>query len=104
MNNTNIFVIRNNKDDKIKITYEMYLLKLMRKMKNFNEIIIQAQIGCQDMTNSLIEDIIGVGEWTKEYEKRTKILKINKEKNEKYQLEIYEFCVRRGVHNQIKNV
>ncbi len=102
VNRNNIFVIIKNRDNKI--TYEVYLLKLIKLMKCFNEVVIHSQIGCQELTNSLIDDIIGVGGWIKEYERKRKIMCQNKsDKKKRYQLEIFEYCIRRDVHNQLKN-
>jgi len=96
----NIFVITKNE----KITYEIYLTKLIKFIRNIDEVKVQSQIGMQTIAHSIIEDVLGVGGWIKEYDdKKIKINKKNKE-NKKYQLEIYEFCIRRDVHNQIKNV
>lgn len=95
----NLFIITKND----KISYEEYLTKLVKKLKYKPYITIQTPSGCQEFTNSIVNDILGVGGWIKEYEEKKKITRQNKEKKE-YELEIYEFYIKRDIHNPIKNV
>lgn len=96
----NLFIITKNE----KISYEDYLTKLVKKLKYMPYVVIQTPSGCQEFTNSIVNDILGVGGWIKEYERKKSIKRQNMETKEEYELEIYEFYIKRDIHNPIKNV
>ena len=95
---TNTFVIINKEG----VTSEIYLAKLVRKVRTLNFIIIYSHIGVQWMADRVVNDFLGVGGWVKEYEKKTITSVENKESGKKYEQEVFEYYLKRNVHNQLE--
>ncbi|MEK6861456.1 MAG: hypothetical protein AABY07_05785 [Nanoarchaeota archaeon] len=96
----NTFIISKNKDKLV--DRDLCLAKLMEKMRNFNEVTIYVHLGCETDADIIINKIIRSGGWIKEYDKRTSLTLESKKDKSKYTLDVYEYLIRRDVHNQLK--
>lgn len=83
------------------ITPEQWMRRLMREMHLHNEMVISSQISCENMTRSILDDILCVGGWFREREGKEEI-EITPKGKKKYKQIAYECLIKREVWNKRK--